>query len=64
MASAPPALREHPSVRNEPRLGVGFALLFAAILLAGELIGWRKIAVLWVLLFIGTLVVKLFRSIT
>ena len=52
------------SVSKEPRLALSFALLFAAMLLLGEWIGWRRIAVLWVLLFVGSLIFKLLRTTT
>lgn len=51
-------------MRKEPHLALSFALLFAAMLLVGEWIGWRRIAVLWILLFAGSLIFKLFRAST
>ena len=63
--SSPLQRYEEPlSVSKEPRLGLSFAILFAAMLLVGELIGWPRIAVLWVLLFVGSLIFKLLRTTT
>lgn len=51
-------------MRKEPHLALSFAILLAATLLVGEWIGWRRIAVLWVLLFVGSFILKLFRVMT
>ena len=63
--SSPLQRYEEPlSMRKEPHLALSFAILFAAMLLVGEWIGWRRIAVLWILLFAGSLIFKLFRAST
>jgi hypothetical protein len=48
-------------MREGTKVGLTFGILLVLMMLAVERIGWRRVAVIWGLLFAGSLVIKLFR---
>jgi hypothetical protein len=48
-------------MREDRKVGLGAGLLLFAMMLSVELIGWKRVTVIWLLLFAGSLVIKLFR---
>lgn len=48
-------------MRDDRKVGRTFGVMLALMMLAVELIGWKRITVLWMALLAGSLVIKLIR---
>lgn len=58
---SPSPQRSRYSMREDRKIGLTFGVLLALMMLAVELVGWKRAVLLWALLFAGSLVVKLIR---
>ena len=48
-------------MREDRKVAFGAGLILFAMMVSVELIGWKRVAVIWLLLFAGSLLVKLVR---
>lgn len=48
-------------MREDRKVGLTFGIMMAAMMVAVEVIGWQRVAVFWLVLFAGSLVIKLVR---
>ena len=46
---------------EDRKVGLTFGLLMVAMMIAVEVIGWQRVAAFWLVLFVGSLVIKLVR---
>ena len=48
-------------MREDRKVSFGASLILFVMMVSVELIGWKRVTVIWLLLFAGSLVIKLVR---
>jgi hypothetical protein len=48
-------------MREDRKVSFGAGLILFVMMVSVELIGWRRVTMIWLLLFAGSLVIKLVR---
>ena len=48
-------------MREDRKVSFGAGLILFVMMVSVELIGWKRVTVIWLLLFAGSLVIKLVR---
>ena len=48
---------------EDRKVGLTFGIMLALMMLAVELIGWKRTTAIWLALFAGSLVIKLVRTV-
>ena len=48
-------------MREDRKVSFGAGLILFVMMVSVELIGWKRVTVIWLLLFAGSLVIKLYR---
>ena len=48
-------------MREDRKASLSLAVILLAMMVSVELIGWKRVAVIWLLVFAGSLVIKLVR---
>ena len=48
-------------MREERKVGLTMGLFLLAMMFAVEWVGWKRVVVLWGLLFLGSIIIKIIR---
>ena len=56
-----PSFPKGVAMRDDRKVAFGAGLILFAMMVSVELIGWKRVTVIWLLLFAGSLVIKLVR---